>query len=183
MLSVSIVIPDESSVMSRPVDRGKGGGFKPVPVETLAPPLPPRSKGGCQGGGLWDSRFGMCAPMIASDVMPNTDAAIFPAEKVRGYVLNFDSETGQHKARVVAAAFGLTANEDDIKFLSLALVAALPNGVVSRVHETKWGTKFDVELVITGRNGHVEAMSTTWQYDHGSDRPRLVTAFLRGKKK
>jgi len=119
---------------------------------------------------------------LARDVMPNVDNPIPPTSKIRGYVLSFENEEGRHKARVLSAAFGLTDSDADVAYLASALVDALPRGIVARERETKWGKKFDVELAITGRNAHVENISTTWQYDHGSDRPRLVTAFLRGKR-
>lgn len=116
--------------------------------------------------------------------MPNVENPISPVGKIRDYVLNFESEYGQHKARVLSAAFGLTDSDADIEYLANALITALPGGTITHEHAaTKWGKKFDVELVITGRNGHVETMTTSWQYDHGVDKPRLVTAFLRGKKK
>lgn len=41
-----------------------------------------------------------------------------------------------------------------------------------------FGPRFEVKVVIVGPNGKNGTLQTVWQYDQGSDTPRLVTNWL-----
>ena len=126
---------------------------------------------------------GMSDKNLARNVMPNVDEADISLAKVKKYVLNFESEKGKDKARVLSAAFGLTDSEEDVIYFMKALKDGLPGSTVTREFNTEWGKRFEVGIAVTGKNGHTESVHTAWQYDKGSSTPRLLTAFLEGKKK
>lgn len=45
------------------------------------------------------------------ETIPNAEHAIVRIEKITGYVLNPDSQTGRHKALVIEAALGFTQSD------------------------------------------------------------------------
>lgn len=57
--------------------------------------------------------------------MPGGDAAIVDRENLTGYCLNPEHPRGKHKARILAAALGFTAeNADELRVALLAAAAA-----------------------------------------------------------
>jgi hypothetical protein len=91
-------------------------------------------------------------------------------------------ETGRHKAKVLARAFGLEFSDADVEYLRSALSAGLASGTVVCSMASEFGTKYKVSIAITGKIGHVVDVETGWILDAGSDTPRLLTAYLSGKK-
>ena len=138
--------------------------------------------GGIARGGSLGVDAGMSDKNLARDVMPNAERPMVATEKITGYIFCQDNEKGKHKARVLAKAFGLEFNAEDAEYLRSALAKGLASGVVIGAQESAYGLKYKVNIAITGKNGHIEDVETGWILDDGSDTPRLLTAYLRGRK-
>jgi Pretoxin HINT domain/Pre-toxin TG len=48
--------------------------------------------------------------------------------------------------------------------------------------DTAFGSRFTVDIPIQGPNGRTGTLQTTWQYDNGSETPRLITNWLKTHK-
>jgi hypothetical protein len=57
--------------------------------------------------------------------------------------------------------------------------AQLPDTPAERIDDTEWGERHNVHFLIVGPNGQRGTLVTGWHTDAGSDRPRLVTLWLK----
>lgn len=113
--------------------------------------------------------------------LPNYQLALIETSKLVEYALNPANERGQHKAKVFESALGF--NLSNWEQLQQAVLEALPLHEAELISETPFGTKYRVDLLISGPNQQTRKLLTIWQYDcqpDGSiqDRPRLVTLYL-----
>ena len=107
--------------------------------------------------------------------LPNADRAFVDITKLRDYSLDVVHKEGRHKARVFAAALGLTRNDAD--WLREQLLA------VARTHDCRLGRKtdhgqryvLDFTLNYGGKCGLVRSV---WNVRPAEDFPRLVTCFV-----
>lgn len=96
--------------------------------------------------------------------------------KINGYTLNPQHVDGAHKARVFKSVLGYDASN------SAGLVAQIREGV--RIRRaipgkiTRYGVQFGVDVPVKGPRGSA-TVRTGWNYDLGSDIPRLTTAVVR----
>jgi hypothetical protein len=107
----------------------------------------------------------------------NADKAVIDVErKIDGYALNPEHVVGGHKARVFKSALGYDRQN------SQGLVHQIREGVQSQPATpgkvTPFGTQFGVDIPVTGPSGSA-TVRTGWNYDAGSDIPRLTTAVVR----
>ena len=58
----------------------------------------------------------------------------------------------------------------------------LPQSSAKFSGDSLFGTRYQVNIQITGPNGRTGTLVTTWQYDVGSDVPRLITNWLQVHK-
>jgi hypothetical protein len=107
--------------------------------------------------------------------LPNGERAIIPLEKLTGYCLNPNHSKGKHKARVFKAVLNIDATNADVLY-HLIQQAALAGEVVEQVL-TAQGQIFKVDWELHGTDG--EQLRTTWEIAHGTELPRLVTAFIK----
>jgi len=70
--------------------------------------------------------------------LPNGDGAVVDIAKLRDYCLNPNHPRGRHKARVFAAALGLTA--DDAETLCDALMAAARTAEAAATDQDEYGS-------------------------------------------
>lgn len=75
--------------------------------------------------------------------LPNGDQAIVDTQKLRDYCLNPDHARGQHKARVFAAALGITAEHTDY-VRDLFLAAARTADAIEQAHDT-YGRRYRID--------------------------------------
>lgn len=106
--------------------------------------------------------------------LPNAERAIVPSDKLADYVLNEEHERGGSKAHVLYE-FGYRRAQweqlsDDIR--KFHLVAE-----VESVHETSYGTRYEISKTIDTPSGRRLRIKTVWQVDKGTDFPRLITLF------
>ncbi len=108
--------------------------------------------------------------------LPNGENAIVAIEKLIDYCLSTDHPRGKHKARVFAAACGITAENSDL--LLQALLEAAQHGKAVPGLSDDHGQRFTVEWELTGPNGTANLMSA-WIVRRGERIPRFVRAYIR----
>jgi Domain of unknown function (DUF6883) len=105
--------------------------------------------------------------------LPNPHLAIVEQAKICDYLLNLDHRFGASKARFFAA-FGFTL--DVWEELAVALKDHGVKNEVSKVKETGFGRRYEVEGELATPDGRRPRMRTVWQVDEGHEAPRLITA-------
>ena len=113
--------------------------------------------------------------------LPNIKNAIVQIEKLSKYSLDPNHADGGDKAKVFKKDLGITA--EDAEYLANALKNALPTGKIVRDVNNDWGRKISTDLEIVGKNGNTGIVRVAWQYDNGSNVPRLVTAYVNRRAK
>lgn len=107
--------------------------------------------------------------------LPNGDQADIPLEKLLGYCLNLNHQSGKHKARVFASALGITPeNVDDLQQL---IARAAVCGEVVQQNSTEFGQLFKVDWAISNYDRVV--LRTLWEITSVNPNPRLVSAFIK----
>ena len=106
--------------------------------------------------------------------LPHADLAVVEHAKVCDYLLNPAHRYGASKARFFAQ-FGFRA--EAWEELALALREHGRQNEVSRVRETGFGPRYDVEGELTAPDGRRPRACTVWQVDEGQIAPRLITAY------
>jgi hypothetical protein len=89
--------------------------------------------------------------------LPNADRAFVDMAKLRGYSLNANHRQGQHKARVFAAALGLTAK--DAEFLRDALLSAAQSYDAVPTEEIEYGQLYVLDFPISRPTGQATVRS------------------------
>ena len=107
--------------------------------------------------------------------LPNGDRAIVSMSKIRGYCLNPDHSSGKHKAKVFAAALGITAH-NALRLEELIKRAAV-EGEVTQQLSTAFGEQFKVDWIVP--NSEQIILRTMWEVPLDSPYPRLISAFIK----
>ncbi len=108
-------------------------------------------------------------------LLPNGDRGIVPLEKLLDYCLNPDHPRGRHKARVFAAALGITAVNAALLQQALLMAAVAEEAVAGEADE--FGHRYVVDLIAEGPTGHALVRSL-WIIRQGEDVPRLTSCFV-----
>ncbi len=85
--------------------------------------------------------------------------AIVDIAKLRDYCLNFDHPRGRHKARVFAAALGLTA--PNAQTLREALLAAACTYDATPSEQDAYGQRYVLDFTMSSSTGEAMSMTTT----------------------
>lgn len=109
--------------------------------------------------------------------LPNADCAIVDMAKLANYCLSLSSERGRDKARVFAAALGLTA--DDAEYLRDALLEAVQVYEATLIQATEFGQLYVLDFPLVGRNGQEETVRSGWIVRYGEEFPRLTSCYVR----
>jgi hypothetical protein len=108
--------------------------------------------------------------------LPAGDRAIVDMAKLRDYCLNRSHPVGKHKARVFAAALGLSVADAPIlrkHLLRAALTADASEGSVDA-----FGRRFWIESDIV--HGPKRAiLRSAWMIRSGENVPRLITCYVQ----
>jgi hypothetical protein len=114
------------------------------------------------------------AHLTPNGTLANADKAVIDNKKIDGYALNPDHPDGSHKARVFKSALGYDRDN------SQGLVDQIRDGVQRQAAVPKeideHGTRFGVDIPVTGPTGKSATVRTGWIYDPGSEVPRLTSA-------
>jgi hypothetical protein len=115
--------------------------------------------------------------------LANWQGAAIPVEKFVRYALDPTNRRGREKWRAFAVlGYDLStvlARRHAAADITGQLRSALGNAEVRREARTAWGQRCRVDVPLVGPNGRAATLTTVWQYDLGSDRPRLITAWAR----
>ena len=109
--------------------------------------------------------------------LPNASLITVEREKVTQYLLNAEHRYGASKARFFAR-FGFSLAKWET--LALALQEHGQHYEVSRVTETTFGPRYEVEGELKTPDGRNPRVRSVWQGDHGMVAPRLITAYPLG---
>ena len=66
---------------------------------------------------------------------------------------------------------------DKWEVLADALLAHGQTQEVKRVHETRFGPRYEVKGKLRAADGRTPRLRTVWQWDRGAVAPRLITAY------
>ena len=106
--------------------------------------------------------------------IPHADRAVVDMSKLRDYCLNPLHDEGQHKARLFAAALGMTANDAEaLRALLLQAVRVVDARVGRR---DTYGQRYTIDFLVEWREKRAMVRSG-WIIEHGSDTPRLTTCY------
>jgi hypothetical protein len=107
--------------------------------------------------------------------LPNAQAAKLDLRKLRHYCLNIDNPRGVHKARVLRAALGITAEEAE--WFRGEILRLLPPAEATPATADSHGARFRVDLRIT-RHGREAVVRTAWIITPESTEPRFVSCWV-----
>jgi hypothetical protein len=107
--------------------------------------------------------------------LPNGAQAVIEIAKLRDYCLNSDHPRGRHKARVFAAALGITAHHAEA--LQGALLEAARTGETKATDQDEYGQRYVVDLTMQGLGGTAMVRSS-WIFKNGEDFARLTSCYV-----
>ncbi len=108
--------------------------------------------------------------------LPNTESAVVDMEKLRDYVLDPQHPRGRHKARVFAAALGITT-EDAEGLRDELLAAAITYDATPTTHNG-YGQRYVLDFHMEWRTKQA-VVRTTWIVLDNEDFPRLTSCYIR----
>jgi hypothetical protein len=112
--------------------------------------------------------------------LPNGERAIVDLRKLRDYCLNPDSPRGRHKARVFAAALGLTV--EDAPKLQAKLREIARTGEATRGEVDLYGRRYTIDFEMMTEVGKAMIRSY-WIVLRGKSTPRLITCYVKKRKR
>jgi hypothetical protein len=107
--------------------------------------------------------------------LPQGERAIVPLEKLLGYCLNVNHDSGKHKARVFASALGITA--DNAEVLRDLIQRAAVEGDVAQQAVTPFGQQYKVDWLVPETDN--VTLRTIWKLPSNSGAPQLISAFIK----
>ena len=107
-------------------------------------------------------------------ILPNAGHAVVDEDKIIKYLLNLQHRFGASKARFFAQ-FGFRPEEWTT--LAEALSEHGHRHELSKVKETGFGPRYEVEGELLCPDGRRPRVRTVWQIDKGQIAPRLITAY------
>jgi hypothetical protein len=106
--------------------------------------------------------------------LPHADAAVVEREKILGYLLNPQHRYGASKAQFFFS-YGFMSEKWEL--LADALREHGREHEVSKVVETAFGPRYQVDGGLSVPDGRAPRVRTVWQWDKGQLAPRLITAY------
>ncbi len=105
-------------------------------------------------------------------LIPNAENAIVDIRKLRDYCLNLEHDEGKHKARLFAAALGMTA--ENAQELRSVLIEVVKNNEAGRRDE--YGQRYTLDFLLEWQ-GRSTTIRSGWIIEDGSDIPKLTTCY------
>jgi Domain of unknown function (DUF6883) len=116
------------------------------------------------------------------DHLPNVERADVDLTKFSDYSMNEGHPANGGKwvawndvGYSIDSASGREAAAQDVM---RQLDSQLPETAATFSKTTEWGSRFQVRTTIEGPNGRMGTLVTVWQYDKGSEIPKLITNWL-----
>lgn len=113
------------------------------------------------------------------EALPGHENAVIPEAKISGYALNQAHAVGRHKARVFAAALGITA--EHAALLELAIREGIRYQPAVKKHADKHGQRYEVDVPVTGPKGSA-MVRTGWILPKDGEPPRLTSAYVKEQR-
>ena len=113
-------------------------------------------------------------------LLPKGERAIVDLRKLRDYCLNSNSPRGRHKARVFAAALGITVA--DAPKLRAKLLEMARTGEARRGELDLYGQRYTIDFEMETEVGKATVRSG-WIVLHGKAAPRLTTCYVKKRKR
>jgi hypothetical protein len=113
---------------------------------------------------------------VSAELLPHRDQVYVPPSKLHDYVLAADHPRGQHKARVFAAALGISRT--DWEHLREQIKIGVLTAPVSNVQVKAYGVLYEVPIPVEGLNGASHEVITGWIVAGENPAPRLTTAYV-----
>ncbi len=107
-------------------------------------------------------------------MLPNAHLALVERAKVTEYLLNTEHRYGASKARFFAE-FGFELQAWEV--LADALLEHGHHYEVSKIRQTLWGPRYEVNGELNTPDRRRPRIRTVWQLDDGEIAPRLITAY------
>jgi len=107
--------------------------------------------------------------------LPNGHRAVVDIRKLRDYSLDPDHPEGKHKARVFAAALGLTQRDAD--WLREKLLEVARENDCRPGRRTAHGQRYEIDFNTTWQ-GRAARLRSVWNVRPGEISPRLVTCYV-----
>ncbi|MCB9138237.1 MAG: hypothetical protein H6642_07820 [Caldilineaceae bacterium] len=108
--------------------------------------------------------------------LPNFENAVIDIAKLRDYCLNPSHRRGQYKARVFAAALGLSAA--DAEELQAAIAAAIGYEEAMATKEDQYGQRYVVDFRMRRAGEQQAQVRTMWIIRAREDFPRLTSCYV-----
>lgn len=105
--------------------------------------------------------------------LPNAQQAIVEQRKITEYLLSIVNPDDWSKGDFFLR-FGFSADDWEVFADALKLQGATHE--VVRIDETLYGPRYHVDGTIETPDGRNPWIKTVWQFDAGTDYPRLITA-------
>jgi len=112
--------------------------------------------------------------------LPNGEQAVVEIRKLRDYCLNPNNTRGRHKARIFAAALGITAAETPqlrARLLEIARTGDAQHGELDL-----YGQRYTIDFEMETASGKATIRSG-WIILHGKSAPRLTTCYVMKRKR
>ncbi|MGA2181730.1 MAG: DUF6883 domain-containing protein [Bryobacteraceae bacterium] len=107
--------------------------------------------------------------------LPGGEQAVVDIVKLHDYCLNPLHPSGRHKARVFAAALGLT--RADSGFLREELLRAAREADAAVGDKDQYGERYTIDFGLA-RGAHLAMVRSTWIVRRGEGFPRLTSCFV-----
>ena len=107
--------------------------------------------------------------------LPNHERAVVDIDKLTNYNLNNEHPRGKHKAKVFAAALGLT--QEDAPELQSALLAAANSYEATATEWDEYGQRYLLDFSMSTPTGSAIVRSA-WIILTAEDFPRFVTCYI-----
>lgn len=106
--------------------------------------------------------------------IPNAENAVVDIRKLRDYCLNPTHGEGKHKARMFAAALGMTY--DDAEDLREALLQVVKTHDAQLRRRDSYGQRYCVDFMFEWRSRKAMVRSG-WIIEHETDIPKLTSCY------
>jgi len=107
-------------------------------------------------------------------IIPNADRAVVDIRKLRDYCLNPMHENGKHKARLFAAAVGISAKHADELRKTLLKIVKTHEATLGRRDE--YGQRYSIDFMLSWRGKQAKIRSGRI-IEHKSGIPKLTTCY------
>ena len=113
--------------------------------------------------------------------LPNGKNAIVDIRKLTQYCLDIDNPRGSHKARVFAAALGITLeNAEELREKLLEIASTIESAVLGETDI--YGQRYTVDFELTTNVG-IAPVRSGWIILHSESIPRLTTCYVLKRRR